>query len=316
METLRISSPELEAKLIPFGASLADLRLKQLDRPLVLGFRNPADFEQDKQFMGAIIGRYANRIAGGKATLGGRVVQLEQNENGSAHLHGGENGYATQFWSLEELSESAVTFAYQSPDGEGGFPGNLSVFAEYAIDGSTLRLTLNARSDKDTIINLCHHPYFNLDGRADILEHSVWIDAETYLPSNEYLIPCGEQTPVVNTPFDFKTMRHLPEQQFNNTYCLHRDQAGQLRHVASLQAGGVRLDLSTTQPGLHLYNGYKIKPTFESFDGSRYRANAGVCLEAQAWPDSPNILTAPTVELRAGATYRQTTEYSISQISG
>lgn len=309
MQAISIASDDLAAQIIPFGASLTDLRLKHLDRPLVLGFRDLDDYARDKQYMGAVIGRYANRIARGHVALNGKTLNLECNENGTAHLHGGTMGFGRQTWTVEESNDSTVTLAHESPDGEGGYPGNFRATAEYKVTDATLRLTLSAVSDRDTIVNLCHHPYFNLDGHQDISRHQVWIAANTYLPTDDALMPLGHQADVTGSPYDFLSETTLPDCQFNNTYCLHQHQSGPLREVARLIAGGVCMHLATTQPGLHLYNGYKIKPSFLGLHGATYAARAGICLEAQAWPDSPHVYGAPEVDLKAGQLYRQVTEY-------
>ena len=310
-----ISNGTLEARIANFGASLVDLRLAGIQNSLVLGYPLIEAYPQDGQFMGAVIGRYANRIARGSAPVDGCSFQLECNEEGVGHLHGGSTGFGVSTWDMVETSVHAVTLRLDSHDGHAGFPGHLTVFATYELIGAaTLRLTLRATSTADTIVNLCHHPYFNLDGMPDVGAHKLWIGTDTYLPSHDNLLPIGDIATVEGTPFDFRMVRPLPRHRYNNTYCLHGNQAGPLTHVATLEAGGVRLELSTTQPGLHLYNGYKIKPTARGHSGELYAAFAGICLEAQAWPDSPNHAQFPSVILRRGVLYEQTTDYAFSSI--
>lgn len=312
MQGIEIGSDTLSATIIPFGASLADLRLASVDRPLVLGFRDLDDFRRDRQFMGAVIGRYANRISNGHARVGDTVLSLDCNENGTTHLHGGADGFAWRDWDIEHRSDAKVTLSCTSPDGEAGYTGKLRAVATYQITGTSLSLTLEAATDKDTIVNLCHHPYFNFDGHATIAAHLLQINTSRYLPSDAVLIPTGDIAQVNDKLFDFQKASPLPNYDFNNTYCLHDQQTGPIREAACLSAGGVTMDLSTTQPGLHLYNGYKLQPTFEGLGGGQYAPRAGLCLEAQAWPNSPNIHAAPPVTLSAGAQYRQVTEYTFS----
>lgn len=309
--TKRLSNGLLSAEITNFGASLTDLRLAGVGHSLVLGFPDLADQVEDGQYMGAVIGRYANRIAGGRVRRGDKVLCLETNENGVGHLHGGSAGFGTAIWRFDHYSSTALELLLDSPDGASGYPGNLSAVARYELfEPATLRLTLSARCDRDTIVNLCHHPYFNLDGRPDVSQHRLCIKADHYLPSDSTLIPTGGIAPVTGTRFDFREEAGLADGvTYNNTYCLHRRQIGPLTQYASLQAGPVRMVLATTQPGLHLYDGYKIKPSGIGHGGVRYRARAGLCLEAQAWPDSPNNSDFPDVWLDRGRLYRQITEY-------
>lgn len=313
-ETMTIESEELVARFIPFGASLTDLRFKQDNVPLVLGYGDPTAYAEDGQFMGAVIGRYANRIAGGLVKLDDGTVQLERNENNKNHLHGGTNGFSTQTWKAEKRSENNVVFSINSLAGEAGYPGNLSVSAHYEIvDQAILRLSFIAQSDADTVINICHHPYFNFSGSRLVGDHTLLINSAQYLPSHQDLIPTGEIANVSSGPFDFRSARKLSDQNYNNTYCLHGKQSGALAHAATLSGGSVSMELWTTQPGLHLYNGYKLGSSSIGHGGEAYVAKTGICLEAQAWPDSPNKSGFPNVVLQAGETYIQTTEYRLSK---
>lgn len=286
-----------------------DVRLRGVDHALVLGFPDPADYQTDGQYLGAVIGRYANRIA-----VSDRTPPLERNENDTTHLHGGAQGFAVQTWDVTDQTDSTLTLTHHSPDGHAGHVGNMTATAIYAVEGTTLGLRLTATCDQDTIVNLCHHPYFNLDGRADISGHALWIDALRYLPASADLMPTGEVSTVRDTLFDFRQRRHLPAQDFNNTYALHDHQVAPLSHVATLRAGRVTMDLHSTQPGLHLYNGYKIRPKTVGHNGAPYGPYAGICLEAQAWPDSPNHDHFPPVTLRTGATLTQTVEYRFNAV--
>lgn len=313
---LTISNGSLTARIIRFGASLSDLRLESTNTPLVAGYSDPDVYQTDGQFMGAIVGRFANRIANGTARLNGTDIELEKNENGQNHLHGGLSGFWRQMWNIAAVTPTAVKLALVSTDGEAGYPGNLSVTANYEIlDPATLRLTINAETDKDTFVNICHHPYFNLVGSGTIDEHELLIESSRYLPSDEALIPTGETADTSGSPFDFSTLRPVPKYNYNNTYCLHDHPKAQLTHAATLQRQPISMQLWTTQPGLHLYDGYKLEPKTRGHSGERYGSRSSICLEAQAWPDSPNHPAFPSTVLEAGDTYTQVTEYRFSKIS-
>ncbi|WJS05641.1 aldose epimerase family protein [Roseibium aggregatum] len=305
-----IRNGSLSARVIPFGASLAELRHAACGFPLVLGYPDPAIYRQDRQFMGAIIGRYANRIAKGRFPLNGQFVDIEKNERGEGHLHGGDAGFWNRDWQVTMRSATHVSLSLTNDDGEAGYPGKMVVSARYEIvEPATLRLSLEATCDRDTIVNICHHPYFNFSGDLSIDTHELTIHAKRYLPSTDDLIPTGEIASVAGTAFDFTSPRRLPAQPFNNTYALHSDQSGPLAHAASLSRGRLEMELWTTQPGLHLYDGYKLKGAHDGHLGVPYPARSGICLEPQAWPNSPNQRNFPSTILSAKAVYRQVNEY-------
>ncbi|WFE89874.1 galactose mutarotase [Roseibium porphyridii] len=310
MQALTIQNSNLMARVIPYGASLSDLRLSRKSTPLVLGYDDPALYPLDGQFMGAVIGRYGNRIAGGQFTLNDQLITVEQNECRTGHLHGGRNGFWNREWDLAEQSTTSVTFKLESPDGDAGFPGRLTVSASYEIvSPATLRLTCSAESDKDTILNICHHPYFNFSGTHSIAEHRLEINAHHYLPSSNALIPTGKIAPVEETLFDFRKGRPLSRISYNNTYCLNQRNSGVFEKAARLSCNGISMDLWTTQPGLHLYNGYKLHRHHIGHLGLPYPPCSGICLEPQGWPNSPNEASFPSTLLSAGERYEQTNEY-------
>lgn len=305
-----ISDSQLSARVTDFGASLTDLQLQGCPHSLVLGFPNVESYASDQQYMGAIIGRYANRVAGGTAFIGDQRIQLEQNDAGVNHLHGGSAGYGVRFWEMLDACSDKVTLKLNSADRDGGYPGNLMVMATYEIVSmATLRLTVSAQSDADTLINLCHHPYFNLDGHRTIDNHQLKIESRHYLPADEYLIPTGEVASADNTDFDYSSLRTVGAGPYNNTYCLHERTTGDLRLSATLKASDQVMELWTTQPGLHLYDGYKLEPTEFDHQGRHLGARSGLCLEAQAWPDSPNHSHFPDASLRKDTLYQQISEY-------
>lgn len=314
MQTITIDNGRLSARLIPFGATLVDLRLAGWDRSLVLGFDRVEDYALTNHYAGAVIGRHANRIYRGEVVLDGISVRLPRNSDGN-HLHGGETGIARQSWDTIEQGARAVRMQCTSPDGHEGYPGTCEFTALYEIIGeATLRLTLEATTDRTTLVNLCQHPYFNFTGRAEVFDHVLEIEAQTYLPSDVDLIPTGEERNVEGTPFDFTKPRPVggnrPDPGYNNNYCLARVTRSEPHFAARLTApGGPAMELWTTQTGLHLYDGYKLASHQKGSDGRLFGPNSGLCLEAQNWPDSPRRTGFPSAQLSVGDTYRQITEY-------
>lgn len=314
VQSYTIGNGKLTATLTNYGASLTDLRVPWTPNALVLGFPNVADYVDDGQFMGAVIGRYANRIRRGQATIDGWPVQLEQNEVSGNHLHGGQSGYGVREWGILAKRRDLITFDLKSPDGDAGFPGDLTAFATYEIvDQTTLRLTLSARCNQTTLINLCHHPYFDFFGKGRNAGYQLQINATEYLPSDKNLLPTGQIINVTNTNFDYQIERDLRSFDYNNTYCLSRTSQNALHCAARLCGGTTAMELWTTQPGLHLYNGYKLRPTSIGHADTVYAARSGICLEAQAWPDSPNNAGFPSTEVTAGTFYQHVTDYRFSQ---
>ncbi|GLQ55411.1 aldose epimerase family protein [Devosia nitrariae] len=314
MQAVAIANDALSARIAPFGATLVDLRLSGWPEPLVLGFERHEDYAEADHYAGAVIGRFANRIRHGRAVLDGRPIRLSINGDGH-HLHGGGTGAARQSWRLEEADVTRVVLTWLSPDGHEGYPGNCRVRAVYSVlPPATLRLELEATTDKPTFVNLCHHPYFNFSGRPDIFDHHLEIAATHYLVTGPNLIPTGEIRPVGSSPFNFRQLRALganrPQPGFNNTYRLAEASRAHPTFAARLGLpGGPAMELWTTQPGLHLYDGYKLGSSLVGLGGRIYGPHAGLCLEAQNWPDSPNHGHFPSAVLCPGETYRQVTEY-------
>ncbi len=313
-DALWISNDRLSARILPFGASLADLRLLECNRPLVLGYADARAYPDHDMFFGAVIGPYANRISGGELTIDGQRVVLETND-GAHHLHGGSAGFGQRVWSVERAGPSWIKLSIESRAGDSGYPGSLQASVTYSLDGSILRLDLEAQADRAMPVNLCHHPYFNLAGRGDAGDHQLEIHASHYLPARQDLIPTGEIAPVAGTQYDFTVSRALRDAwcdgiHYNNTYC--RPAGTDHWHAASLKSDGLRLDLHTNQPGLHFYDGYKINGNTPGISGEVYGPCSGLCLEAQDWPDSPRRSSFPQVILRPGQTFHRFIEYRIS----
>ncbi|HEV7345537.1 MAG TPA: aldose epimerase family protein [Devosia sp.] len=314
MDTYLIANEVLSARLTPFGATLTDLRLSGWPQPLVLGFERIEDYRDTDHYAGAVIGRHANRIARGQVKMSGGVLALPLN-GGQSHLHGGVTGTARQNWEVVEEAATSIAFHLVSPDGHEGYPGECAMTARFSItDPATLRLELEATADRETVVNLCHHPYFDFSGHGDVARHHLQIAAETYLPAGPDLVPTGEIAPVANTLYDFRASRPVghdrPLPGFNNNYCLGAAARSRPTFAARLSLpDGPQMEVWTTQAGLHLYDGYKLQPGQRGLEGRPYGPGQGLCLEAQNWPDSPNHDHFPSAILGANKTYCQVTEY-------
>jgi aldose 1-epimerase len=316
------------AKIISWGAVLRDLVVPKpgggLQR-VVLGLNTIEDYIAHSPHFGAIAGRYANRIAHGRFTLHGVQHQLLLNQEGKHSLHGGGNGFGKKPWTLLHADASSCTLGLVSPDGEAGYPGTLNVTCRYTLtEANTLRVELSAFADKPTILNLCHHSYFNLDGGAHILDHSLAVRANVMTPVDADLIPDGSLAPVSGSPFDFRKPRPVrltgPDGQrfwYDHNFVLRRerrkaDPSGlEIAHAATLASAksGLSMEVWTSEPCLQVYDGFKVNVPVAGLDGAHYSANAGICLEPQHAPDSPNLPHLPSTVLRPGELYRQVTEY-------
>lgn len=318
----------IEGSVIELGAALRDLKIRRSDGRLqrvVLGLNSAEDYRDHSPHMGAIAGRYGNRIGNGTFVLDGVRYQLPKNENGKTTLHGGgATGFGKTPWTLLAHDAASVTLGLHSPAGNNGFPGAMTVTCRYSlVPPQTLRIELWAVTDAATVVNLCHHTYFNLDGSADILDHELVVRANLYAPVDADLIPNGTLAPVAATHLDFRTPRAVrgqstPRTPIDNTYMLRRDRtemtagsAMQLAHAATVRSAksGVSMECWTTEPALQVYDGFKVNVAVPGLDGARYGACAGIALEPQHVPDSPNLPHFPTTVLRPNEVYRQVTEF-------
>ncbi|AXS38900.1 aldose epimerase family protein [Breoghania sp. L-A4] len=310
-----IAAGGLSASILTYGAAVRRLRVG--GRDVVLGLETLEDYVLHSPHMGAIAGRYANRIKGGRFELDGVPVQLTCNE-GDNHLHGGARGFGKRAWQLEQHDKRSVLLKYVSRDGEEGYPGRVEALCRYTLTGSgALRIKLTATTDAPTLVNLAHHSYFNLGGGADVLDHTVEIAAERYLPIDAEAIPTGQIRKVDWTPYDFREGRRIrrkPSEKdviFDHNFCLADAPRGDLGFAASVEAPDedCRMEVWTTEPGLQFYDGAKLNVPVAGLDGRRYGPCAGFCMEPQRWPDSPNHADFPGAVLRPGESYSQVTEY-------
>ncbi len=324
--TLR-SAAGASATVMEWGAVVRDMSVKVAgkDQRVVLGFTELDHYLKHSPHFGAIAGRFANRIAGGRFMLDGALYQLPLNQDGRHSLHGGGNGFGKRPWTIAHHDAMSVTLVLVSPDGDHGYPGAMTVTCRYTLaEPATLRVDLTATTDAPTVINLCHHSYFNLDGAPDVLDHELEVRANLITPVDADLIPTGEIASVAGTPFDFRKARPIrhpgadgARHWYDHNFILRRDRreiqadAPELAHAATLRApsNGLAMQVWTSEPACQVYDGSKMGTPVPGLEGKPYGAAAGICLEPQHVPDSPNLPHFPTTLLRPGAVYRQRTEY-------
>ncbi|MBP6978358.1 MAG: galactose mutarotase [Lentimicrobiaceae bacterium] len=313
-------------KVTNYGGIITSLEVPDRNGQLadiVLGYDHLDGYLKETPYFGAIVGRYGNRIAGGKFMLDGQEYTLAQNDNGNT-LHGGIKGFDKVVWDALEMRDSAsvgLRLHYLSPDGEEGFPGNLDVNVEYLLTNhDELVIHYRATTDKATLVNLTNHSYFNLNGSGSgtILDHHMQINASTYTVVNELLIPTGELRNVAGTPMDFNVPVPIGERiaqvggepkGYDHNYVLK--QPG-LDHVAARVTDPVScrvMEVFTDQPGVQFYSGNFLNGSITGKQGKKYGQYYGFCLETQHFPDSPNQPTFPATVLRPGEVYETTTVY-------
>lgn len=320
----------VETQITNYGGIVVSLKVPDRNGKfddVVLGFNDFEKYLKNDPYLGAIIGRYGNRIAKGRFKLNGVEYKLAVN-NGENHLHGGIKGFDKVVWTgrgIKTKQGPAVILTYLSKDGEEGYPGNLRVRVVYTLrNDNVLQIDYSATSDKDTVINLTHHSYFNLsgEGNGDILNHVLKLHSNRFVPTDAGSIPTGELRNVAGTPFDFipptaigARINQDDEQLklgngYDHTFVIN-GQPGQLRIAATvreLSAGRV-MEVWTTEPGVQLYTGNFLDGSLTGKSGKPYPRRSGFCLETQHYPDSPNQPSFPTTTLKKGATYKSTTIY-------
>jgi len=317
----------MEVKITNFGAILTHIRVPdrrgKID-DVVHGHDTLDGYLNRSRYFGAVIGRYANRIARGRFVLNGVEYSLAIN-NGANHLHGGLRGFDKVVWEAREIDDG-IQLSYLSRDGEESYPGNLCARVAYSLtEASELRVEYFATTDKDTIINLTNHSYFNLAGGGTILDHEVMINADAFTPVDETLIPTGEIREVQGTPMDFTRATAIGacidsehEQLriaggYDHNFVL-RGELGEMRAAATLYDPKSRrvMEVSTTQPGMQFYSGNFLDGTLVGKGGRRYLKHSACCFEPQHFPDSPNHPGFPSTVLKPGEEYRQTTVFRFS----
>ncbi len=311
------STTGIKAKIMTYGAAIVSLEVPGKDGQLTdvtLGFDNLADYEKNRVFFGATIGRFGNRIAQGQFTLDSVTYNLATND-GRNHLHGGVKGYDRVVWNAEAINDSvapAVKFTYLSPDGEEGYPGNLDVIVTYTLKDNELIISYEATTDKATPINLTNHSFYNLAGEGTILDHELYINAPAYTPVDMTLIPTGELVPVEGTPFDFNIATSIGSRieevrgGYDHNYVLADGEGLILAAKLKDPKSGRWMEIYTTEPGIQFYSGNFLNGRQQR--GERvFHQHTGLCLETQHFPDSPNKAEFPSTTLRPGEKYETTT---------
>ncbi len=318
----------VELRAISYGGIIVSLRVPDRDGRLddvVLGHDDLAGYLAKPAFFGALVGRYGNRIAGGRFTLDGRPYTLATN-NGPNHLHGGVRGFDKRVWKAEPFERpgtAGLVLTRTSPDGEEGYPGNLAVRVTYTLtDRDEVGFEYFATTDKPTVVNLTQHSYFNLagDGKRDVLGHELMIDADRFAPVDKTLIPTGVLAAVTGTPFDFRKPAAIgariggDDEQLRNgggydhNFVLNRRGEGLAPAIRVFEpTTGRTLDIATTEPGVQFYSGNFLDGSITGKAGHVYGKRYGFCLETQHFPDSPNHPGFPSTVLRPGREYRSKT---------
>lgn len=322
-----LSNESMRVRITDFGGRIVSIEVPDRSGKhghVVLGFDDVSEYVSAGSSFGALLGRTANRIGGGAFTLDGHTYRLSKNEE-HATLHGGRQGFDKLLWRVEEAGDTHLILALVSPDGDQGFPGELSATARYSVEGNTLRLlSLGAATSKPTPVSLSAHPYFNLAGvpAVDIFGHEITIAAEAFLPTDRQQIPTGEIRPVDGTVFDLRQptaigtrIRHADQQLlfgkgYDHYFVLSEAPAEPLRVAALVfdPQSGRTLEVLTTQPGTQFYTGNNLTGSVAGRGGA-YRQSAGLALEPQGFPDAPNRPEFPSTVLRPGTVYRQVIAY-------
>ncbi|WP_041597893.1 aldose epimerase family protein [Granulicella tundricola] len=330
VQSYTLTSPQLEVKLITLGAHITAIQAPDREghkTDVVLGYDDLAGYLADKNtYMGSVPGRYANRIGKGQFTLDGKQYQLPLNNNGNT-LHGGTTGFDRYNWTAKQIP-SGVEFTVVSKDGDQGFPGTLTAHVRYTLAADALKIEYSATTDKDTVLNLTNHTYFNLSGHGEILGEKMMINSDKITPVNSGLIPTGKFMPVAGTPFDFQKPTTIGDrinvtagpagQQmvyaggYDHNFVLKSAAGTHLAARVMDPASGRVLTVTTTEPGVQFYTGNFLDGTYKGREGMVFAKHTGFCLETQHFPDSPNQPNFPTTELKPGQTFSSTTTFRFS----
>lgn len=318
----------MKAVYTDFGAILVSLYVADRDGNMddvILGFDNPKDYYLNNPNHGATIGRFANRIGGAKYTLNGVTYELDKND-GNNNLHSGFDGYHNRMWDVvTNDADNSITFSLFSKDMDQGFPGNFNVSVKYTLtDDNELVIEYNGKSDKDTLVNMTNHSYFNLlgEGKGTILDHKVWIDSDEFTYADEESIPNGEIRKVAGTPMDFNEAKTIGRDiemdydmlKFGTGYdhnWILKTNRGQINLVAKLMEDttGRIMEVYTDLPGMQMYTGNFLKGDMAGKSGVKYAQRMGVCFETQYYPNAINVPSFPQPVLKAGDTYHTITSY-------
>ncbi len=325
--TLRAGS--LSCEVLTYGGTLRTLRVP--DRggrtvDILLGFDSLEDYRKQDKFIGALIGRYANRIAGGRFELNGTAYPLARND-GPNHLHGGVTGFDKQVWTVKSASGNTLVLTLFSPDGQEGYPGDLSVEVTYTLTEEGLSIGYQARSSRDTVCSLTSHAYFNLGGHdsGPVSGQDLHLMADAYTPADAHSIPTGAVSPVAGTPMDFRVSKSIGAEidsgfpqlvsagGYDHNWVIN-GQPGELRPAARAEcpATGIVLEVQTTLPGVQFYSGNYLDGCPAGKGGAPYAKHWGFCLETQLFPDTPHHAEFPTCVLHPGELWNHQTRFLFS----
>ena len=328
VEIYTLKDGAMEAQVITYGGIVTSLKVPDKSgkaADVVLGYDSLAGYLTNKAYFGAIIGRYGNRVANGKFSLDGKTYSIPQNDGTNA-LHGGTRGFNQAVWKAKEIPHG-VELSHVSPDGDMGFPGKLTATVRYTLKGKDLKIEYSATTDKDTVVNLTNHSYFNLAGQGNgtILDQLLKINASRYTPVDSRLIPTGQLAPVEGTPFDFRKPTAIGARinddneqlklgkGYDHNFVLDSG-GGKLAEAAEVydSSSGRVMQVWTDQPGVQFYTGNFLDGTITGKDGKVYQQRYALCLETQHFPDSPNHPSFPSTELKPGQKYHTVTIYRFS----
>ncbi|MDB5252724.1 MAG: aldose epimerase [Flaviaesturariibacter sp.] len=323
-----LRNEQVEVAITNYGARIVSLLVNDREgkkTDVITGFSSIQEYlEADEDYQGAIVGRYANRIAKGRFSLDGTAYVLATN-NAPNHLHGGLKGFSNVVWEVLESTDTKLSLFYLAADGEEGYPGALNVTVTYTLQDQSLLISFEATTDKATVVNLTNHSYFNLNGQGSgpILGHTLQVAADRYTPTDSTSIPTGELAPVAGTPFDFREPKKIgaaietahEQLTFGGGYDHNFVLADSCRPDLTLAAvatgdrTGIRLEVLTTEPGIQLYSGNFLKGKHTIKYGLKDEHRYAFCLETQHFPDSPNQPAFPSTVLQPGDTYRTSTVF-------
>lgn len=311
----------MKVQLINYSAAVVSLFVPDRNgimEDVVLGYDDLDGYVAGTSSQGAVVGRYANRIANAEFSINGQSYKLFANENANT-LHGGRIGYNKRVWTIDATTDNSVTFGYLSPDGEENFPGTVKVTCTYTLtDENELKLEYTGVSDQDTVLNLTNHSYFNLGGihSGSVLGHELQLSANYYTPVNSALIPTGELKDVTGTPFDFRTPKLIGKdveagllRGYDHNYMLGEPHEMRKAAVAYCDKTGIEMTVYTDKPAIQLYTAIGLGGEIGK-DGEEMKFQTAFCLESQYAPDSPNQPNFPNCILKKGEEYRFTTIYA------
>jgi len=319
----------MEVSIMDYGATITSILVpdaKGESKNVVLGYNHVDPYLTGTPFFGSTIGRYANRIRDGRFQINGEEFQLSVND-GDHHLHGGSMGFDKVLWTAHRISGQAIEFDYVSPDGEMGYPGTLQVKVRFSLDEqNNLRMDYSATTDQLTHVNLTNHAYFNLSGKVEegIFDHELMLNASSYTPVDDGLIPTGEIRSVEGGTFDFKTKKRIGDRLdeepggFDHNFVLDWDSSASTElllaaHLKHPESGRV-LEVYTTEPGIQFYSGNFLDGSLALDDGTPIEKHGALCLETQHFPNSPNIPAFPSTLLEPESEFRSTTIYSFKVV--